>query len=153
MHQLDPLDKKLLQIIQDDFPLVSEPFTEIGARVGLSAEETLARLKKLKQKGILRHFGASINSRKLGFVTTLCAVSAPAEKEEAIAKQIAIRPEVTHCYLRKHKFNIWFTLVAKDWPAVEKILEEIAKETGLRPRHFPARKMFKLRAVFHIADN
>ncbi|AEH44057.1 putative transcriptional regulator, AsnC family [Thermodesulfatator indicus DSM 15286] len=150
-YELDELNKKLLEIIQDDFPLTKEPFTEIGARVGLTAEETLACLTKLKEKGILRHFGASIDSRKLGFVTTLCALSVPEDKEEVIAQQIAKRPEVTHCYLRKHKFNIWFTLVAKDWPIVEKILEGIAQETGFSPRHFPAKKMFKLKAVFRLA--
>ncbi|WP_022852818.1 Lrp/AsnC family transcriptional regulator [Thermodesulfatator atlanticus] len=148
---LDELDKKLLEIIQDDFPLVSEPFREIGARVGISQEETLARLKKLKEQGILRHFGASIDSLRLGFVTTLCAVKAPQEEREAIAQKIAAHPEVTHCYLRKHPYNIWFTLVAKDWEAIERILKEIARETGLIPRHFPAEKMFKLKAVFKVS--
>ncbi len=147
---LDSRDRRLLERIQDDFPLVSEPFKALAEELGIPEEEILRRLKKLQKEGILRHFGASINSRKLGFVTTLCAVAAPPEKREEIARQIATYPEVTHCYLRKHRFNVWFTLVARDFQVVERILEQIASQTGLKPRHFPAEKMFKLRAVFHL---
>lgn len=147
---LDSTDQILLERIQDHFPLVPEPFKVLAEELGLSEEEVLRRLKRLKEEGVLRHFGASINSRKLGFVTTLCAVAAPEEKKEEIARQIAARPEVTHCYLRKHRFNVWFTLVAKDFETVEKILGTIAAETGLSPRHFPSEKMFKLRAVFRL---
>ncbi len=147
---LDRVDRLLLEKIQDHFPLVPEPFKALAEELGLEEEEVLRRLKRLKEEGILRHFGASINSRRLGFVTTLCAVAAPPEKREEIARRIAERPEVTHCYLRKHRFNVWFTLVAKDFETVERILQEISSETGLCPRHFPAERMFKLRAVFKL---
>ncbi len=150
---LDPIDQNLLEKIQDHFPLVSEPFKVLAEELGITEEEVLRRLKRLKEEGILRHFGASIDSRKLGFVTTLCTIAVPPERREEIAQKIALRAEVTHCYLRKHHYNIWFTLVAKDFQTVENILKEIAKETGFSPRHFPAEKMFKLRAVFRLKKN
>ncbi len=147
---LSPLDRRLLDVLQEELPLTPRPFAVLGERLGISEEEVLARLKALKQAGILRHLGASLNSRRLGYVTTLCAVEAPREKAEEIARKIASRPEVTHCYLRRHRLNIWFTLVAQDFQTVDQILTDIAQETGLTPRHFPATRMFKLRATFRL---
>ena len=150
---LEEIDRQILERIQDNFPLTPRPFETLAAELGISEKELLCRLKNLKEQGVLRHFGASIDSRRIGFITTLCAVAAPEEKKEQLAQRIAARPEVTHCYLRRHRFNIWFTLVAKDFEAVERILKEIEAETGFRPRHFPAERRFKLRAFFHLKKN
>ena len=149
---LSPTDQRLLDLLQEELPLTPRPFAALGQRLGLSEEEVLARLEALREAGILRHLGASIDSRRLGFVTTLCAVSAPLEEAEAVAQKIASLPEVTHCYLRRHRLNIWFTLVVRDFDEVEAILSRIKKETGLTPRHFPATRMFKLRATFRLYD-
>ena len=150
---LDETDRQILEKIQDDFPLEPKPFKPLAAELGLEEEELLRRLKRLKEKGVIRHFGASIDSRRLGFVTTLCALAAPEEKKEEIARLIAEFPEVTHCYLRRHRLNVWFTLVASSFARVEEILASIARRTGLSPRHFPAERMFKLRAVFRLEGN
>ena len=149
---LDATDKKILDLIQEEIPLVSRPFKAIGQKLGLSEEEVLKRLKGLKEEGILRHLGASIDSRRLGFVTTLCAVGVAPERAEEIAQKIALYPQVTHCYLRQHKLNIWFTLVAKDLEEVEKILKEISELAGAEAYHFPALRLFKLRATFRLSD-
>ncbi len=153
MEGLSSIDQRLLDLLQEELPLAPRPFFIIGERLGLSEEEVLERLKVLRDKGFLRHLGASLDSRRLGFVTTLCAVAVPEERAEEVAYQIANHPEVTHCYLRRHRFNIWFTLVAKDDKEFERILKEIEKEIGFTPRHFPATKMFKLRATFRLTKN
>ncbi len=153
MEGLSSVDQRLLDLVQEELPLAPRPFSIIGQRLGLSEEEVLERLKLLKEKGFLRHLGASLDSRRLGFVTTLCAVAVPEERAEEVAYQIANHLEVTHCYLRRHRFNIWFTLVAKDEEEIERILNEIEQETGFTPRHFPATKMFKLRATFRLTKN
>ncbi len=153
MEGLSSIDQRLLDLLQEELPLSPRPFLIVGERLGLSEEEVLERLKVLKEKGFLRHLGASLDSRRLGFVTTLCAVAVPEERAEEVAHQIADHPEVTHCYLRRHRFNIWFTLVAKGEEEVRRILKEIEKETGFPPRSFPATKMFKLRATFRLTKN
>ena len=149
---LSPIDRELLDLLQEGLPLVSRPFARIGEMIGLSEEEVLERLKVLFDKGIVRHLGASIDSRRLGFVTTLCAVSAPRDRAEKLAHVIAKHREVTHCYLRRHRLNIWFTVVARHYHDVKRILKEIEKEIGLSPKHFPAKKMFKLRATFCLSN-
>ena len=74
--------KKLLNILQEDFPLVSEPFKFVAEKTGLTEEEVINILKELKEKNIIRHFGASINSHKLGYITCLCATSIPENKKK-----------------------------------------------------------------------
>ncbi len=150
---LDPTDQKLLDLLQEGLPLTPRPFALLGEKVGLNEAEVIARLKTLKKRGILRHLGASPDSRRLGFVTTLCALAAPEEKREEVARLVASFPQVTHCYLRRHRMNVWFTLVAKDFEEVEEILGTIAQKTGLIPRHFPATRMFKLRATFRLSGD
>ncbi len=148
---LSALDRRLLDLVQEGLPLVSRPFKALGEELGLSEEEVLERIKRFEQSGIVRHLGASVDSRRLGFVTTLCAVAVPPMEAEKVAQQIAALPEVTHCYLRRHRFNIWFTLVARDYAQVEEILQLLQQKFGVEPRHFPATKMFKLRATFRLS--
>lgn len=143
-------EKRLLDRLQEGLPIEPRPFARVGEELGLSEEEVLRMLRDLKERGLLRHLGASPDSRRLGFVTTLAALAVPPERAEEVARRIASRPEVTHCYLRRHRMNIWFTLVARNWEEVERILSEISEEVGVPARHFPAKKLFKLRAVFRL---
>jgi len=147
---LKEIEKKLLDRLQEGLPLVPRPFKRLGEELGLSEAEVLEKLRKLKEQGILRHLGASPDSRRLGFVTTLAAVSVSPERAEEVARRIGERPEVTHCYLRRHRMNIWFTIVARSLEEIEGILEEISREVGAEVRHFPAEKLFKLRATFKL---
>ncbi len=148
--RLSETERRLLERLQQGLPLVSRPFALLAEDLGLTESQVLDMLRTLKEKGVLRHLGASPDSRRLGFVTTLAAVSVPPEKVEEAARKIAAYPEVTHCYLRRHRLNIWFTLVARNFEEVERILEEISRALGVQTRHFPAEKLFKLRATFRL---
>ena len=46
MH-FDDIDKKLLNDIQVAFPIIREPFSVLGTRLGISADEVLRRIDKL----------------------------------------------------------------------------------------------------------
>ena len=141
--------KNLLNILQENFPLVSEPFKFVAEKIGLTEEEVINILKELKEKGIIRHFGASINSHKLGYITCLCATSIPKNKEE-IAYKIAELPEITHAYLREHKLNFWFTTVTKSQKELEKLCKNLEKTFKIKIKKFPALKKFKIKAVFKV---
>ena len=51
-------------------------------RCGLGEEETLSRIQKLKDEGIIRRIGAVFDGAKLGRASTLCAARVPEEKIE-----------------------------------------------------------------------
>ncbi|KUJ95051.1 MAG: siroheme decarboxylase [Desulfonauticus sp.] len=145
---MDSIDKKILDIIQTDFPLDSRPYQIIAQKVGISEEEALNRVKKLKEMGVIRRIGANFQSRKLGWFSTLCAASVPEEKITEFVQEVNKYPGVTHNYLRKNKFNIWFTYIGPSREEVEKDLKAISESTGIEVLSLPATKMFKIKVDF-----
>jgi len=146
--QIDETDRALLNEIQTDFPVQSHPYLVLGARIGISEEETLFRVAKLREAGIIRRIGASINSRGLGFVSTLVTARVPAERLDDFVALINSFSGVTHNYLRKHDYNVWFTLIARSEQEKLGIIREMSQRAGIELFEFPAKKIFKIRVDF-----
>jgi siroheme decarboxylase len=151
-QQLDALDKRILDVIQSDYPIAPRPYAVVGERLGLTETEVLARVRAMRQKGIIRRLGASFQSRKLGWRSTLCAASVPEEQVEAFAAAVNRHPGVTHNYLRAHRFNVWFTFIGPSWEAVCETLDSISQETGIWILNLPAEKMFKIKVDFQMEE-
>jgi DNA-binding Lrp family transcriptional regulator len=108
--QLDKEDKKLLNILQRDFPLDERPFARMGEKVNLSEQETLQRVARYKQNRIVRQISAIFDTRSLGYQSSLAAMSVPREREDEAAAILNEHPGISHNYRRNHHFNLWFTL-------------------------------------------
>ncbi len=151
---MDDLDKKLIVALQDDFPLTERPYETIAGKLNADPAEVFTRVQKLVDQGAIRRLGASLDSRKLGYSSTLAAVRVDPPRIEAAAAVISAYPEVTHNYLRSGHFNIWFTLIAPNNEAIAQILEEIRLKLQLNPNdvlNLPVRRLFKLDARFKAA--
>jgi DNA-binding Lrp family transcriptional regulator len=148
-QELDDLDRAILNEIQSHFPLVPRPYAEMGKRVGLTEEEVLERVQALHDAGIIRRIGANFTSRKLGYTSTLCAARVPPERLERFAAMVNRYPGVTHNYLRKHRYNVWFTLIAESPERLAEIIEEIREESGVAEiLSLPAKEVFKIKVDF-----
>ncbi|HPD48063.1 MAG TPA: AsnC family transcriptional regulator [Anaerohalosphaeraceae bacterium] len=152
---MDDLDKKIIAAMQDDFPLADQPYKVIARVVGADVDEVFRRVRSLVHQGVIRRLGVSLDSRKLGYSSTLAAVRVLADRVEAASETIAAYPEVTHSYLRDNAYNIWFTLIAPDSNAIAAILAEIREKLQLSADdvlNLPVRRLFKLDARFKPAD-
>jgi len=148
---MDEADKNILNEIQSGFPIMSRPFQEIAARVGLTEEDVIERLRGLKGRGIIRRIGANFHSSRLDFTSTLCAAKVPEEKLHRFVRVVNRYPGVTHNYLRSHAYNVWFTFIAEDMAEIERALREIAAETEVEEiRNLPALRMFKIKVDFEV---
>lgn len=147
--RLDTLDKSLLNMLQDELPLLSQPFEELGNRIGISEEDVISRVKRLLEEGVIRRIGPIIDIKKLGGASTLVAMSVPSKRINGTAAIINEYPEVTHNYLRSHRYNVWFIISARSKDRLEEILEEI-KKLGYEIIDLPATKMFKIRVKFDM---
>jgi DNA-binding Lrp family transcriptional regulator len=148
-NPLEDLDRAILNEIQSHFPLVARPYAEMAKRVGASEEEVLARVQAMHDAGIIRRIGANFTSRKLGYTSTLCAARVPAGKLEHFAAVVNQYPGVTHNYIRKHRYNVWFTLIAESTESLANILEEIRKASGAEEiLSLPAQEVFKIKVDF-----
>ncbi len=148
-QKLDELDRAILNEIQSHFPLVPRPYAEMGKRVGATEEEVLARVQALHDAGVIRRIGANFTSRKLGYTSTLCAARVPPENLEQFATIVNRFPGVTHNYLRKHRYNVWFTLIAESPERLAEILEKIRENSGVTEiLSLPAKEVFKIKVDF-----
>src|SRR5680860_222124 len=110
--RMDDLDRQLLNVMQNEFPICEKPFLEIGKKLNICEKEVLARLHKLKSDGIIRRIGGVFDSQHLGYKSSLFAVKVPSGDIESVAEFINQFPGVTHNYQRSHAYNLWFTLSA-----------------------------------------
>ncbi len=148
---LDHIDKKLLSIMQGDFPLTSEPFSALGDRLGISGEEVLHRVERLKRDGIIRQIGPILDARSLGYRTTLAAMHVPQGRLAETAQIINQHPGVSHNYAREHQFNLWFTLAVPSRVDIQEELERLNSQIGAEAvLNLPALRIFKIRAVFDL---
>ncbi len=147
---LDDIDKKILDIIQSGFPLVPRPYAEIGERLGITEAEALAKVRALKENKIIRRLGANFQSAKLGFRSTLCAAKVPDDKMDLFVETVNAYKGVTHNYLRRNVYNIWFTFIGPSWDDVCNSLAEITQKTGIEILNLPAKQMYKIRVDFQM---
>ncbi|MFC1781232.1 Lrp/AsnC family transcriptional regulator [Planctomycetota bacterium] len=149
----DKIDTQILHELQDNFPLQERPYEIIADKLCISVEELWDRVQRLLDDGIIRRIGASINSNKFGFSSTLVAVCVKPEQVNHASEIIARFPEVTHSYLRDDVYNIWFTIIAVDNRKIEDILEKIRISLSLKKSdllNLPVKRLFKLDARFYI---
>jgi DNA-binding Lrp family transcriptional regulator len=148
---MDETDKRIINEIQSDFPITPRPFEELGKRLGLSESDIIARIGRLKHRGIIRRIGGNFHSKQLDFESTLCAAKVPEEKIERFVEAVNRYPGVTHNYLRNHAYNVWFTFIAEDMASIDSALERISQETGVKEiRSLPAVRTFKIKVDFEV---
>jgi DNA-binding Lrp family transcriptional regulator len=148
---MDELDYRILDALQNEFPLNERPYEILAEKLEISGDELWRRVQGLVEDGVIRRMGASLDSRKLGYSSTLAAISVPTERVDEASAVVGGYPEVTHSYLRDDKFNIWFTVIAYDNDRIAAILEEIRSALSLEPAavlNLPVTKLFKLDARF-----
>lgn len=147
---LNDLEKRLLDIIQTDFPLTPRPYAELASRLGVTEAEALAAVNALRRSKIIRRLGANFQSAKLGFTSTLCAAKVPDDLMDAFVAEVNAHPGVTHNYLREHAYNIWFTLISPSREEAQAELDGISARTGVAILNLPATKLFKIRVDFRM---
>jgi len=148
---LDDLDRAILNEIQSHFPIDSRPYAEVGRRVGASEAEVLARVTAMAEAGIIRRLGANFTSRKLGYTSTLVAARVAPDKLEHFVAAVNRYPGVTHNYLRRHRYNVWFTLIAESEESLNRILEEISAAAEVEEiLSLPAQEVFKIKVDFPV---
>lgn len=151
---MDEIDSRILRELQHGFPLSERPYAAIAERLHIPAKQLWSRIERMLDEGVIRRMGASFDSKKLGFSSTLAAVSVGPDLVDRAAGVISRFPEVTHNYLRRDVFNIWFTMIAVSEERIEEILEQIRTTLSLEKSavlNLPVKKLFKLDARFNVS--
>ena len=148
---MDQLDRKILDIIQTDFPLDPRPYAVLAKQVGASEEEVFERVCALRNDGVIRQLSANFWADKLGYVSTLCGAAVPTAQLDFFVGHVNRCPYVTHNYLRKHKYNVWFTLICPSEDERNTVINDLMTKTGIEILNLPATKIFKINVNFKMA--
>lgn len=139
----------VLGTIQSGFPIAPDPYRTLADQLGFERDEVEKALLDLREEGLVRRIGASFDSKRLGYSSTLCALAVPPERADEVAAIINAYPGVTHNYLRENRYNIWFTLITRSSEDRARILGQIVEQSGCDDLlDMPATKMYKIRVDF-----
>jgi DNA-binding Lrp family transcriptional regulator len=137
------VDRKIINHLQDNFPVCERPFASLAEQLNMEENELLQRVQSLLDDGTLSRFGPMYNIEMLGGVYCLVAMSIPEHDLDKVIKKINTYPEVAHNYEREHEFNVWFVLAVENKAQLKNILKDIEKQTG-----YPTYDMPKLDEYF-----
>lgn len=142
---MDERDKRLLNVIQADFPLASRPYQALGAPLELSEGEVIDRIAALRQSKVVRQISAIFDTRSLGYKSSLLAMRVPPDRLDAAAAVVNGHPGVSHNYKRNHAFNLWFTLAVPPSSDLEWTAERLHAMAGAdSTRILPTLRLFKI---------
>lgn len=140
--ELTDLDRRLINRLQDDLPLIPNPFAALGDELGLSEEDVVDRVRRLRDDGLLTRFGPFFDAEALGGAFCLCAMSVPADRFEEVLTKVNAHAEVAHNYERDHALNMWFVLATEHRGDIMRTAKEIEHDTGLEVLLFPKKREF-----------
>lgn len=133
---LEESEKAAVRVLQEDLPLVDEPFDLEAESLGITGDDLVETAEDFIRRKLMRRFAAVMNHRSAGFKANAMAVwNVPEEDIERAGYMMASFGSVSHCY-RRPTYEDWpysiFTMLhgrrAKD---VEAVVEAISEETGI----------------------
>lgn len=134
---MDAIDRAIVMQVQDGIPLVDHPFMDAAEKIGIPEPDLIARIKRLRNEGVIRRFGARINNRRCGFTANaMVAWKVPEERVDEVGRFFAGNPVVTHCYERRIIPGIWehnmFTMVhCQSETEVSHLVDSLAQGAGV----------------------
>jgi DNA-binding Lrp family transcriptional regulator len=148
---LSIIDRKILNILQTDFPISARPFRKIGSELGITEEEVINKIINLKQAKVIRQVSAIFDSHNIGYKSTLVAFNVPEAQVENAASVINAHNGVSHNYLRNNTYNIWFTITLPPDKDFDEEIGLIAKNAKAEDYLIlPTLKLFKIGVNFDM---
>ena len=152
---LSELDKKLINLLQDGFPLTPRPFETVAQQItesGLEATEAdvMQRIQALLDEGILSRFGPMYQAERMGGGLTLAAMIVDEEDYERVNEQVNAFAQVAHNYRREHELNMWFVLATETPEGIEDCIKEMEDITGYHVFNMPKKEEFYVGLKFEL---
>lgn len=146
---LDEIDRRLVDEFQRDAPVTAQPYSALGASLGIAEGQVIARLERLIAAGAVSRFGVVARPHAAG-ASTLAALAAPPDQLDAVAARVSAFAGVTHNYAREHTFNLWFVVTGATQGDVAATLAAIEAQTGLAVLDLPMERAFHIDLGFRL---
>jgi DNA-binding Lrp family transcriptional regulator len=139
---MDALDRRIVNALQDGFPVCERPFLEVATGLGIGEDALIARVDALLADGTLTRFGPLFDAGRMGGAFTLAAMRVPEADFDRVAAQVNAFPEVAHNYAREHDLNMWFVLGTETPEGIAAAVGAIERTTGLPVLAFPKEREY-----------
>ena len=139
---MDDTDRRIVNALQGGFPVCDEPFAAVAETLGIGAEELIARLRALLDRGVLSRFGPQYQVERMGGRFVLAALAVPEADFERVAALVNAFDEVAHNYRRDHRLNMWFVLATETPEQIPEAARQIETVTGLPVYLFPKEREY-----------
>jgi siroheme decarboxylase len=135
----DERDIAVIQALQGDLPVVSEPFAPGAAKLGMTQEALLDHLAAMQERGLLRRVAAILFHRRAGFSANGMGVwKVPDERIFDVGCQMASVRGISHCYQRPTypdwPYSVFTMAHGRSKEECDAILDAIAEQTGISER-------------------
>lgn len=147
---LDALDRRIVNRLQDGFPVSEHPYADVAAEIGTDEATLIARIRCLLDAGILSRFGPMYHAERLGGGLTLAAMAVAPADFDRVADQVNAFPEVAHNYARDHDLNMWFVLATETPQRIAAVIREIERATGYPVYNMPKKEEFFVGLKFAV---
>ena len=118
MAKLDAIDKRILEMLQEDAKV---NIKEMAEQLNMTKTPIYERIKRYEREGIIKKYVAILDQEKIGMsMVIFCSVSLETQKLEqihAFSKAIADIPEVMECYLMGGANDFLLKVAVKDLAA------------------------------------
>ena len=133
---IDELDKKVISLIQGDLPLEPRPFALLAREMGISEDQFVDRVRRLKEQGIIRRFGATLRHQEAGYNSNaMVAWKVPHERVDEAGQILAKFQEVTHCYQRRPagewQYNLYTMIHGSTREECYRMVTEMSRAAGI----------------------
>ncbi len=139
---IDAIDRKILNRLQEGFPISPHPFAGVAAELGIEETDLIERLTAMKANRTITRFGPFFDAAAIGGAFCLCAMQVPEADFDVVTEQVNAHPEVAHNYARDHRLNMWFVLATETQAGIADVARQIETETGLPVLQFPKEHEF-----------
>lgn len=137
------LVQSLLDSYQNDFPLVERPYLAMAEELGVSEEDVIETLNRMKSENILSRVGAIYKTHSVGY-SLLAACKVGPENLEQVSAFINQFNEVNHNYERENDVNLWFVVTASSKDKVEAVCQAIELNCHVTVLRLPMIKPYKI---------
>lgn len=151
-YEISAKDRTILNMLQNDFPVSERPYRDMAERLNIDEAELIERISLMKESGVIRRIGAIIESRAVGYHSTLCACRVEPSRADDVASRINRQPGVTHNYLRDQEYNLWFTLTTESEQKTREVIAELESQTGLPILSMPTEKVYKIKVALDMGE-
>jgi len=133
---LRSVDIAVIRELQEDLPLIPEPYAPMASRIGIPQSELFEVAAHLKAQGYMRRMAAVLHHREAGFHANAMGVwVVPSDRSEEVGQVMGSFKGVSHCYLRPTypdwPYNIFTMVHGHEATDCQEIIDAISRATGI----------------------